>query len=252
MLHIRLLISFLLASSVILAQGSMVFCEKVDETGRAIETFESIILAPEGQAIQILYHSESGSIGTPQLKLEIAQLKNHSFQKTDLRSVFTDPTKEFVSIPFNLKTAGDYRFRLTNQEGKVLAEEILSASVEMSETGSKRESGNTDPILPDHVDLTFSDGGADNLNTEFSFRVTGGRLKLFLHPFDESDPERILDIWQNEGGQYKHFIRSEKATFKKVGEAGVYELKFPTMNDYKVDLHTSDNTLITSGFVGFK
>lgn len=252
MLHIRLLISFLLTGSLIFAQGSMVFCEKLDSSGQAIETFESLILGPEGQTIQILYHSENGSIGTPQLKLEIAQLRNHSFQKTDLRAIFTDPTKEYVSIPFKLKTAGDYRFRLTNQEGVILAEEILSVSVEMSEAGSKRESGNTDPILPDHVDLSFSDGDVENINTEFSFRGTSGRLKLILQPFDANDPDRILDIWQNEGGQYKQFIRSEKATFVKVAESGIYELKFPAMNDYKVDVHTSDNTLITSGFVGFK
>lgn len=234
------------------AQGSLLFCDSVDPSGNAVNSFESLILSPEGQTIQLLFHSEKGPIGTAQLKLEIAKLINHSFQKTDLRTVFTDPTKSIVSIPYSLKSAGDYRFRLTNQEGKIFAEEILSVSVEMSEAGSKHEVNNTDPNLPDHVDLFFSEDNIENFNTEFSFQATRGKIKLILQPFNENEPVRLLDIWQSEGGQYNKFIRSEKATFVKDGESGIYELAFPARNDYKVDVHTSDNALITSGFVGFK
>ncbi len=252
MMRCLILILFICATSSTMAQGSLLFCDRVDSSGNAVNSFESLILSPEGQTIQLLFHSENGAIGSAQLKLEIAKLINHSFQKTDLRSIFTDPTKEIVSIPFNLKSAGDYRFRLTNQEGKILAEEILSVSVEMSEVSSKHEVSGSDLHLPDHADLFFSEGNIDNLNTEFSFNGTRGRIKLILQPFDENDPVRLLDLWQSEGDQYKKFIRSEKATFVKVGDSGVYELTFPAMKDYKVDVHNSDNTLITSGFVGFK
>ncbi|HNQ61794.1 MAG TPA: hypothetical protein PKJ62_05345 [Bacteroidia bacterium] len=249
-----LLISLIFISNIAIAQGTLLFCDKVDAQGNPVNTFESLILSPEGQTIHLLYHSDSGPLSTAEVKLEIAQLVGHSFKRTDLKSIFTDPTKELISIPYTLKTQGDYRFKLMNREGKVLAEEILSVSVEMTEAGMDRESkGNsTDPELPPLSEIQFSDPLMNNYNTEFSFRTTKGKLRLTLEPFDENDPDRILDLWQKENEDYKVFIRSEKATFRKEGMVGIYELSFPAPNEYKVDVHTSDNRLITSGFVGFK
>jgi len=253
-MHKTILIAVIFISNIIFAQGTLVFCERADTEGNAINSFESLILSPEGQTIQLLYRSDSGPFGTAEVKLETATLVGHSFKRTDLQSIFTDPTKEILVIPYQLKSQGDYRFKLTTREGKVLVEEILSVSVEMTEAGMDRESTGNEPVkdLPPLSDLQFSDVLMNNYTTEFSYSITRGNIRLTLDPFDEVDPERILDIWQKENEQYKHFVRSEKATFIKDGEAGIYELNFPGINDYKVDVHTSDNRLITSGFVGFK
>lgn len=236
------------------AQGTLQFCDHKDDTGNPENTFESLILSPEGQTIYLLYASTNGPLSTPQIKMEIARLINYSFQKTDQQSIFIEPTKEKLSIPFHLKEAGDYRFRLTDAKGNLLAEEILSVSVEMTEPDNHRESGASakDQELPDHADLQFSNGIDDDFNSEFSFSKTRGKIQLTLEPFDENDPVKILDIWQNENGVYKLFIRSEKATFVKSGDKGIYLLSFPAMKDYKVDLHNMENTLITSGFVSLK
>lgn len=248
------ILSVILFNSHVLAQGTLLFCESVSPDGKAINSFESFIVPPQGQTIQLLYHSTAGPIGTAQLKLEIAELIDHSFKKTGLESVLTDPTKELVKIPFHLKSAGDYRFRLTDQKGTLLAEEILSVSVEMREAGRNRESQNTlvETDIPELVDLQFSDPEQAYFNSEFSFRGTRGKVRLTLDPFDDTDPVRIIDIWQSENDQYKKFIRSEKVNFVKDGDVGIYELSFPSMNDFKVDVHNADNTLITSGFVSFK
>ncbi len=249
-----ILILFIFIQTCVFAQGTLIFCEQVDSSGEPVNRFESLILSPEGQTIRLLYHSTTDPLGTPQIKLEVAALKNYSFSKTDLQSIFVDPGKVFLSIPYNIKSAGDYRFRILNQKDNVLAEEILSVSIEMTEAGNSHETiiEGKERELPDYADLRFSDGIQDHYNTEFSFRSTHGKIKLTLEPFDEANPIRILDIWQSEGDQYKQFIRSEKAIFIREGEVGIYELSFPAMKDFKVDVHTSDNTLITSGFVSFK
>jgi len=253
-MHRTILIAFIFISNTIFAQGTLLFCDQVDAEGKAKNSFESLILSPEGQTIQLLYRSDSGPLGTAEVKLEIATLVGHSFKRMDFQSIFTDPSKEILAIPYQLKSQGDYRFKLITREGNILAEEILSVSVEMTEPGLDRETKGNASLddLPPLSDLQFSDILMNNYSTEFSYSSTRGNIRLTLEPFDENEPERILDIWQKENEQYKRFVRSEKATFIKDGETGIFELSFPSLNDYKVDVHTSDNRLITSGFVGFK
>ncbi len=244
---------FISLHSLAFAQGTLLFCDRVDGAGNANNSFESLILEPEGQTIQLLYRSNTGTLGTDQVKLEIAVLNNHSFKKTDEQTMMADPTKEILAIPYHIKSAGDYRFRLINHEGVLLAEEILSVSSEMSEPETIIESSMTssDASGTHNAMLTFSNGGPEEVNTEFSFRSTKGKIKLILEPFNEQEPIRILDIWQSENGQYKLFVKSVQATFIKENEAGIFELSFPAMKNFKVDVHTLDNILITSGFVSF-
>lgn len=238
----------------VFATGTLQFCDAVDATGKPVDTFESLILSPAGQIILLHYSSDNESLNTDQLKLEIAELKNHSFQKTDMRIIPVDPKNKIHNIPYTLKSDGDYRFRLYDKQGTLLAEEILSVSLEMTEAGSNREtSGSKESVdFAEHADLQFSDLQQDHYNTEFSFRSTKGKVLLILDPFDATDPMRLLDIWQNENDQYKLFIRSEKAEFIAQDSVGIYELTFPAMEDFKVNVHTTSNKLITSGYISFK
>ncbi len=236
------------------SQGTILFCERLDASGNAIDSFESLILSPQGQTIQVQYRTEKNVLLPAFVNLEIASLRNYSFQKISEKKVETDAIKDVVTIPYQLKTPGDYRFRIKNGEGKILAEEILSVSVEMTEFSSNRE--NVDTTQPTETfvqtDVLFSESMSDEYNTEFSFRNTKGKIRLTLQPFDASNPLRILDIWQAVNAEYKHFIRSEQVSFTQSGSSGIYVLTFPEMKDYKVNIHLSDNTLLTSGFVSFK
>ncbi len=248
------LILFSLFSFNAFTQGSLVFCLRVDETGKAIETFESLILPPEGQDILLHYRTERGPFSRNKIRLQVAMLKKYDFQNTDHLNINVDPAADYLSIPYKITAAGDYRFRLSDQKGELLAEEILSVSVEMTEFGGDRESaGNTQSGFPaKNYELFFSQQGQDYFNTEFSFRQSGGKINFMLQPVPDTISGYTLRIWQADGELYDKLIRTEKLNLINEGDKGSAELGFPGIGDYKVEILSLENSVITSAHVSFK
>jgi hypothetical protein len=235
-------------------QGSLVFCQKLDENGKAIDPFESLILPPGGENIILLYRTERGPFSLNKVRLQVAMLKKYDFQNTDHQNIDVDPDDEYLSIPYKITTAGDYRFRLSGQKGELLAEEILSVSVEMTEYGGDRETvENPEAGLPaQHSELFFSGQGQDHFNTEFSFRQTGGKITLTLQPVPDTNSEFNIRIWQGDGELYDKLIRSVKLSFIREDDIGYAELVFPGIGDFKVEVLSLENSAITSAHVSFK
>lgn len=239
------------------AQGSLVFCDSVSARGQAIGPFESLIMEPEGQNVKLLYKPESGKTESGKIKITFEKLNKSAFQKTNEITLLSAPDKEFVVTEFRVNKSGDYRVRYYSENNSLLADEVLSVSDAVLEGESQHETGAV-ALAPDSLHTTqilFSDklpGDDINVNTEFSFRGTRGILYLIIEPFEESSPERIVDIWKKEGKEYSRFINSSQFAFTPDRNHGYAAIAFPEAAAYKVSLYTTGNVLITTSFVEFK
>lgn len=256
----KLIFTFLLlmvGNASVLAQGTILFCDSVTSEGKPVNVFESLLLNPEGQTISVLYQRQLAILFSPQIRMEVAKLEKSVFKKFDTRSIFCEPTKLFLVIPYTIRKSGDYRFRLYDHSGVLLAEEILSVSESMQEVDGTRETSAV-PLAADSLavpQLLFAEGlpgQGYSFNTEFPFRSTHGRLLVLIEPFNPENPKRLLDIWKKEGSLYSKYVSTEAKTFAKDGTYGYTDVILPGAGAYKLNLYSDQNVLITSGFVELK
>lgn len=252
-----LIILFAAFLHLISAQGTLVFCDSVTTSGQEIGVMQSLIMDPGGQTVKMHYKSDSGKLNTRKIKITFEKLQKSNFSKFDEISFFSDPTQAGIVSDFKIKSSGDYRIRYYDYDNRILADEVISVSNSMEE-GEVQHETNAVALAPDSLHTTqilFSDGllseGA-NLNTEFPFRSTRGKIYLYIEPFDITTPERIVDIWKKEGSEYSRFMTSSQFTFIQDSNRGYALVTFPEAAAYKVSLYTTDNILITTSFLEFK
>lgn len=227
-------------------QGALVFCDKLSSAGIPHDTLYSIITPPQGQQIIVHYSPASGTLPSPRIKMEVSNLGGHSNRNSDSQSFLIEPNKQFFSTRYLIKGEGDFRFRIKGPDGELLAEEIISASVEQTEVSNYE----TAPVHP--TNLTDSSVymeffSLDNdLNTEFNFRNTRGVLRIRVSHLTAG--EYTVDLWKQSTEAYDQFVSSGRYSFSDAADGIECNLSFPSGGKYKVVLFNSNGLALSTGF----
>lgn len=244
---------FFLIHGSLQARGDLVFCDTIIDS-HPVNVFSVQMMEPAGISFWVYYTGQPGDLATATVTLRVAKLDHSAFKIIDDRTWLTDLTKDKLAIPYNIKSPGDYRFKLIDRNGQLLADEVLSVSERQHEAdsddladGSAEADKDPEDISLVFYDKPVPDGG--EANDEFIYSRTKGDLILSVEPEKEETFRATAEIWKKEGDAYSKFINATDGPWQVADGKASCKFRFPGTGIFKVLVYNRDNVLLVTGFV---
>lgn len=249
----RIIIILSLVAMISIQAQEVYFCNSHTDAGDPVDARNTWSIKPWGSLVYILFDNEGEGFETQLNYMFLDRYVDNEYKPFDSKAINIKDDVTWFAYNYKFTEPGKYRVYLVNQNKKEVMSAIVTIQIE-SDYANNRQASNS--LYYDGTKIKFCERviAGQPINSFRKKSLTKSDSTVIVYVNHESSIQTstiVVDVWEKtpRSVEYDKFVETKKYALNSSWDYTFFRYTFSEPGLYKFNIYTSNQVLITTGYL---